>query len=81
MMHRTCAVILPLHCDHVQRSPGSINSVMDAMFAVYEDLMQTAHCMFGGVGMYNLLVVITRFSWATQHMSHFVAKLSDAIQN
>jgi hypothetical protein len=35
-LHRTCAVSLPLHCDHVQRLPGSLNSVMAAMFAVYE---------------------------------------------
>lgn len=79
MLHRTCAVVLPLHCDHVQRLPGSLNSVMAAMFAVYEDLLHTALRVWRGKYV-QPTSRDTKFAWAIQHMSHFVAKFSDAIQ-
>jgi hypothetical protein len=80
MLHRTCAVSLPLHCDHVQRLPGFLNSVMAAKFAVYEDLMHIALRVWRG-STCDLRVLITRNAWVPQHMSHFLANLSDAMQN
>jgi hypothetical protein len=80
MLHRTCAVSLPLHCEHVQRLPGSLNSVIAAMFAVYEDLMHIALRVWRG-DVCDLLALITRNAWVMQHMSHFVANTSDAVPN